>query len=45
MVVLVIKYLKWNKLPEALEYKEDPLRNPGITTPILAFAMTMNVFI
>lgn len=45
MVIFFIKFFAWNKTSEAKEYKEDPLRNPGITTPILAFAMTMNLFI
>jgi len=45
MVILFIKFFKRNRTQWALEYKEDPLKNPGITTPILAFAMTMNLFI
>lgn len=45
MIVFFIKFFKRNKTPEAREYKNDPLRNPGITTPILALAMTMNIFI
>ncbi len=45
MVVLFVKFFKRNKTPEAQEYKDDPIRNPSITTPILAFAMTMNLVI
>jgi len=45
MIVLFVKFFKRNRTPEAQEYKEDPIRNPGITTPMLALAMTMNLVI
>jgi len=45
MIKLFISFFAWNKTKEADEYRHDPLRNAWMTTPILAFAMTMNVFI
>jgi len=45
MFVFFIKFFRWNTTPEAKAYTDDPIRNPGITTPILASAMTMNLVI
>jgi hypothetical protein len=45
MIFLFVRFFKWFGTQEAKNYREDPLRNPGITTPILALAMTMNLFI
>lgn len=45
MIKFFVSFVAWNKTPEAKEYSEDPLRNVGITVPILGLAMTMNVFI
>ncbi|AKH32823.1 hypothetical protein XF24_00490 [candidate division SR1 bacterium Aalborg_AAW-1] len=45
MIQFFIQYIRWIKTPQAQEYKNDPLRNAGLTAPILATAMTFNLFI
>lgn len=45
MFVFFIKFFRWNTTPEAKAYIDDPIRNPGIMTPILASSMTMNLVI
>lgn len=48
-IVLTIIFLKqlfaWYKSEEYKEYKEDPLKNYGMITPLLSLLMTMNVVI
>lgn len=45
MIGVMISYIKWLPTNDAQSYRDDPIRNPWMTAPILAFAMTMNVMI
>lgn len=38
-------FLKWIKTDSYKEFKENPLVNAGLMTPLLSFAMTLNVVI